>query len=827
MSTKCVTIGTTWLRNVATLALAAGLAGCVFDGFRLPENLSVDQATAGEPAQHLGTYRFVISGAKTETVYSRFVRVDANHYAWELVATKDGVANYQAVEASFLPLQGGWHALHWRAPFGGAQGVHLVRFTADQMLVAEVSKAQAQIQERTAAPFAAKVSRQFGGGGLVIDAIPADKLLPFLRETARLPGLPVARHERVPQMPTDLRKAIRESMAEAFGEIEWPHVREPGRAARLLAYFRTIHGEGNGAGSYAYARFAANGWGMPANPELARRLAAEAIAGGVPQAHAVLGYLLQAGQGGPADPVAAVQHFRQAAAAGDGRACHGLGLAYLHGLGVAKDPARAVEWFERGSERGAPFAKVALAELLIEGKGIAQNDERAVELLDNAVLGENKVAFQVRAWMYEQGRGGPKDEAAASRLYMRAAQDGLPFSQWRIGERLLSGTGMAQDRKAGRQWLEKAAAAGIDDAKERLAKLEHEGSGAPEGAGSKAPATAEDVDALLKDFDKLADKRIEELQRQAEANRRRIEQRRLEIERVDRERHELMLDMRTQLVEQRERIRLLIGRLDSSRQMVESIDMLIGSLSTTEAAQWQAKRAGEVNQQAQVRQRIAALMGRHPGGLGWRLPDGRVVLMRADGLYFALGSETPMGGIDPGTLPRQGDLPVSGVSLNALVAYEDSWTGASSQDARIVRAVARLNELIGRYACDATFVGGRTVSQRNTKEVGIAAVSIDVNRVLRLAEQHGDSTQNLWFEGEDYIPLVRVGKVELQPKRDKKNCATVVLRCIEEPQQCVTNIVPGSETEVSVSGAVSLSFTDDAKAASAARLLEDLLKLPR
>jgi TPR repeat protein len=525
------------------------------------------------------------------------------------------------------------------------------------------------------------------------------------------------------------------------------------------------------------------------------------------QAHTVLGFLSQAGSGGPVDHGAARRHFEQAAKADDGRAYYGLGLAYLHGHGVEKNPARAAEWFEKGSKQGVPLARVALAELLIHGNGIAKDDGRAVELLDQAVAALHPSAYQVRAWMHEQGRGGAKDAVAASRLYLLAAQAGLPFSQWQIGERLFAGTGIAQDRKAGRQWVEKAAAAGLAGAKERLAKLEQ-----PVGGSDPSNAYAEAMTAYI-------DGRMKDLSQQADAARRRIDQ-------LNRDQHKNVLDLRKLLADERKAVGLLLERVDNSQQMVVKIDELLalGSVAADELVSLQSKRSRALDQQVADRRRIADLMGRYPHALGWRLPDGRIVVARPDGHLVALGSDPPTKGVDTAALPRKGDQWVRGVNVNALVRYEESWTEVPNDDARIVRMVASLNELMGQYSCDRSAFGSINVSSRNTAKAGPPVV-VDLNRVMRLREQGGDSKQDLWFEREEFIPLGKVGEVELQRTRAGATCATVFLRCDRARHQCVA--VAGSEPEVSTGVAVSLSFTDDAKATRAAQLLEELIRLPR
>lgn len=65
-----------------------------------------------------------------------------------------------------------------------------------------------------------------------------------------------------------------------------------------------------------------------------------------------------------------------------------------------------------------------------------------------------------------------KDYAKALPLYTKAAQAGNPEAQFRLAEMYWYGDGTAQDLNAARDWMAKAAAAGVPDAKESLAIIE-------------------------------------------------------------------------------------------------------------------------------------------------------------------------------------------------------------------------------------------------------------------------------------------------------------------------------------------------------------------
>lgn len=102
----------------------------------------------------------------------------------------------------------------------------------------------------------------------------------------------------------------------------------------------------------------------------------------------------------------------------------------------------------------------------IEAKEIAITDADALPLgigsesLRQAALdGDARAAFIVAA-RFAEGKGVPRDNAAAVRWYQAAAQKGLAPAQYRMGALLERGTGTRLDLEAARQWYERAAEAG-------------------------------------------------------------------------------------------------------------------------------------------------------------------------------------------------------------------------------------------------------------------------------------------------------------------------------------------------------------------------------
>jgi len=139
----------------------------------------------------------------------------------------------------------------------------------------------------------------------------------------------------------------------------------------------------------------------------------------------------------------------------------------------------ALSWLTKAGDADLPEAQFELGERHFDGSGVAQDDAAAFKLFEGASKLEHPDALAFLGFMYANGRGVEASQETASQKYLEAAQRGQGWAQWQIGERLIAGTGIAADRAAGLEWLKKAADAGVQEAKDALARRE----GAP-GAGA-------------------------------------------------------------------------------------------------------------------------------------------------------------------------------------------------------------------------------------------------------------------------------------------------------------------------------------------------------
>ncbi|NLI76042.1 MAG: sel1 repeat family protein [Candidatus Riflebacteria bacterium] len=234
-----------------------------------------------------------------------------------------------------------------------------------------------------------------------------------------------------------------------------------------------------------------------------------------------LGRMHERGEGGPADGAAAAACFRQAAEAGHARAQFQLGLLLLQGRLVPADPEEAARWFRRAADQDFPPAHFQLGLMARDGHGLPPDPDQAARSLARAAdLGDPDAQLQLglllgdRRWeganpreaekwlMKSAGKGQPaalhalgemhlgrETFAEALEHFQRAAEQGHPPSEFRLGAMFADGHGVAPNPDKARFWLQKAADHGHPRAQARLGELLIETGGAA-GQGATGPRGA-------------------------------------------------------------------------------------------------------------------------------------------------------------------------------------------------------------------------------------------------------------------------------------------------------------------------------------------------
>lgn len=189
------------------------------------------------------------------------------------------------------------------------------------------------------------------------------------------------------------------------------------------------------------------------------RMAAEA---GDASSQEILGRKLYFGNGVARDREMAVRLWREAAHGGDTAAMrHSAVEAELR-----EAWREAFEWYASASMLGDDEGTLAAAALLQEGRpGLDGGPERAMKIYDGMQGGRQQAEARRRmAQMYIEGTGVARDLARARALMEQDAARDDRRSQVMLGLMLLDGQLGEPDAAAGKQWLERAMAAGDGEA---------------------------------------------------------------------------------------------------------------------------------------------------------------------------------------------------------------------------------------------------------------------------------------------------------------------------------------------------------------------------
>jgi uncharacterized protein len=165
---------------------------------------------------------------------------------------------------------------------------------------------------------------------------------------------------------------------------------------------------------------------------------------------------------------------RPAAEAGDRTAQYQLGLAYRDGVGVAKDLQSAYFWLSLAAT--APSASQSAAQRALEGvaSGLTPAERQAGDRRGFEEI--HRLANAGRAWaqtfLGAAYFGGteftPKNQALGLEWFQRAATQGDPQAQFRLGDFFLGGTGVTADAVRAMEFFKLAARQGHAEAQSLL-----------------------------------------------------------------------------------------------------------------------------------------------------------------------------------------------------------------------------------------------------------------------------------------------------------------------------------------------------------------------
>ena len=141
--------------------------------------------------------------------------------------------------------------------------------------------------------------------------------------------------------------------------------------------------------------------------------------------------------------------LRRAAVQGYAPAQVALGLLYEVGLVVVQDPGQAASWYRKSADQGNKLAEWSLGRLYYSGSGVPRDLDQATRWLQKAAdQGDPFGAYLLGRIKQERG-----DFPGAVPEYRRAARQGLPQAQQRLGELLTAGEGVPKDDFEAYVWL--------------------------------------------------------------------------------------------------------------------------------------------------------------------------------------------------------------------------------------------------------------------------------------------------------------------------------------------------------------------------------------
>ncbi len=201
--------------------------------------------------------------------------------------------------------------------------------------------------------------------------------------------------------------------------------------------------------------------------------------------------------------VATALKFCRTAAASSRRAMYALGRA----LATNRQVAEAIGAWRKAADKGSSAAMVELGVAYATGAGVAADEAAARRLFERAADAGNPRGVTNLAEL--SGRAGaPSDPARARALLAKAAETNSAEAQYQLGLMAAEGLGGPKDDAAARALFEKAAAQGHVGALLQMGAFAQSGRGGPQDSGM-AKAFYQKAAALGSEDAKAALKRLE------------------------------------------------------------------------------------------------------------------------------------------------------------------------------------------------------------------------------------------------------------------------------------------------------------------------------
>lgn len=291
-----------------------------------------------------------------------------------------------------------------------------------------------------------------------------------------------------------LGRAPADAQASVEGELN------RGKAALQLkrydeaaARFGPLAGAGNPVAQFYMGRLTAMGQGVRRDLPRATEWYLLAARQGHVEAQAVLGLHYMEGIGTERNWAEAARWSTLAADRGHGGASYNLAKMYAAGgPGLPSDRAQAEKWGKVAMARGFPDPLRAHAEpprRAPEAVAIAREGDRLFHAGDPAgaaraytrcaEMGDATCQLNL-GWLYEEGRGVPRNLTTAVRWYRASAEQNDPKAEENLGNMYQLGRGVAQNCKTAVEWYARGALQNDQNNLYSLARMYHYGLGVKE-----------------------------------------------------------------------------------------------------------------------------------------------------------------------------------------------------------------------------------------------------------------------------------------------------------------------------------------------------------
>ncbi len=223
-------------------------------------------------------------------------------------------------------------------------------------------------------------------------------------------------------------------------------------------------------------KFYVDGYYLPRDTKKGIALLEQAAAAEDVDALATLGQVYLWGSGAPADPSKALDFLRRGTVAGSVEARRILGEQLITGWVLAKKPAEGQKLLEAAIAAGDIRAKVVLGKLYVDGRYLPRDNKRGMALLESAAAVKNADAITKLGLVYLTGNDVTKADPAKALDYLQRGVDaGNKEAQRRLGEALITGSGVVRKPLEGRKLLEAAGKNGDAKSLVTLGRLLMEG----------------------------------------------------------------------------------------------------------------------------------------------------------------------------------------------------------------------------------------------------------------------------------------------------------------------------------------------------------------